>query len=98
LILCLDARIGIPCCCVSTEVGVVGWDSTVVAPIVYKIDDSSDSVDFGALDDVVEALEAVGTGVNLWRCPGNEALIPYSCGALSDVVKSYNIQYRTCRR
>jgi hypothetical protein len=46
---------------------------------------------FGALYDVVEALEAIGTGVDLWSCAGNEALVPYSRGALSNVVKSYKI-------
>lgn len=46
-------------------VGEVGGHASIIGPVVDEVDDELDAVLFGALDDVVQALEAVGAGVDL---------------------------------
>ena len=65
LVLSLSFLARVPLC-VGSDAGVleVSRHAAVVSPVVDEVDDELDAVLFCALDDIVEALKAVGAGVD----------------------------------
>ena len=66
-VLCLCGRVGVPCCHGGDAVvGTVSCHTAVIGPVVDEVDDERDAVCFGGLDDVVEALQTIDSGVDDW--------------------------------
>lgn len=76
LVLCLGGGRSVPIRDSNAIITCVGSHSSVVSPIVDKVDDEADPVCFSRLHNVVETLKAVGSRVDHWVLPLDEGLIP----------------------
>lgn len=93
LVLRLRLSVGVPAFLRSTESSHVGRHAAVVAPVVDKIDDELDTALLGGLDDVVQALKAVGAGVDLRAGRGEELVLDGAGRGLpGDVVEAPDAQ------
>ena len=88
LILSLDLSISVPGCLRSAIVGVIRGHTAVVAPVVHEVSDQLNAVGGSAINDGVEALEAVGAGVNLGVLAFNKGLVPDAGCGLRYVVEA----------
>jgi hypothetical protein len=61
-------------------VGGVGLHSAIVSPVVDEVDDQTDAVGLSGLDNVIEALKTVGSGVDYGLLAGDEGLEPDGVG------------------
>lgn len=68
--------------CVGSDACVrkIGRHASIIGPVVDEVDDQLDAVLFGAFDDVVKALEAIGAGIDL-RLAVDERLVVDGVGA-----------------
>lgn len=64
LVSSLGGGVGVPSSRAASKGGHVGRDTTVVGPVVDKVDDQLDAVLLGRGDHVVETLQTIGAGVD----------------------------------
>lgn len=72
LVLRLNSRVGIPSGLCGTIVGIVSLHPAIIAPVVDEVDDQLVSMRCSARNDIVEALKAVYSCVDLWWLTGDE--------------------------
>jgi hypothetical protein len=68
LVLCLDCGVSVPSSFVGSVVSIVGRHSTIITPVIDKVDDELDAMGLRAGDHIIQTLEPVGSCVDDWRC------------------------------
>ena len=56
----------VPCRLDGSIVKIIGLHSTIVGPVVDKVDDEFDAICLSTLHYIVESLETICSSVNLW--------------------------------